>query len=616
MLQKTRKMLGWASFLTGLSILIFILNHVNSCTRETRVIEQQKTVVVDKPLPECDGVPVGEVRNGQCVAPLTGKTTEVCTASGWVLVEDCTNAPPPPPPDGCIAFESARPILDEFCVRCHSPLSGFEGAKSWSEKIKTRIGFPLEDPRHMPPQSQEQPSPEIRGKIENWINGGSKETCDVTPPPPPTPILLGFDYVEASLFKSSIVQKDATQNRTRWLIATHKYNEGGEAAVKLWVAAAEKAINSVSVSKSALVRLKPADEKKTIWYFDLDDAGLNVDDWKLIEQEAEIKIVSETDLGRAIRDIVGTDSPWMHIDNFVDTTQKNPKVYYALTRTPATQAALQLKLGVDSAGELTNLEALFIGTNRSPIALEKNRLLVRFKSDAGFWWESFDTLDDGNKESNLSEFPLIAGTGSKKLYDFEASEVIYTLPNGMHGYALYNDKGDLQNAAPLNIVADNRGGPLGPEIKVGISCHKCHAGGVLLAVDEIRDHVTRNAAQFLRADVDRVLALYHAKGFNDAQFTLDNSDFSRPLAALGADPANDPINLVEDYNLSVWSAKKFADYLFLSEADLKTLLNQSPTGQAQLGGLLTGNSVTYGQLRDAFAQVTADMGVFQERLGQ
>lgn len=106
----------------------------------------------------------------------------------------------------------------------------------------------------------------------------------------------------------------------------------------------------------------------------------------------------------------------------------------------------------------------------------QNRQLYRFGTIAGAWWESRDVSDPtgrGNAVQNLDAEFLP-----------EAFEVIFSRPNGLQGYGLLNDKGELQKTAPDRIASDKLSPSNDRRVHVGISCVRCHKEDGLRPFDD------------------------------------------------------------------------------------------------------------------------------------
>jgi hypothetical protein len=74
----------------------------------------------------------------------------------------------------------------------------------------------------------------------------------------------------------------------------------------------------------------------------------------------------------------------------------------------------------------------------------------------------------------------------------------------------------------------------------------------------------------------------------------------------------DPVNLARDRLLLDWNIEQLASFLFLSVDDFKTKLKQSAQGQAQVGQLLSGGTITFDQLVQSLPVLIADLRLFEE----
>ena len=94
----------------------------------------------------------------------------------------------------------------------------------------------------------------------------------------------------------------------------------------------------------------------------------------------------------------------------------------------------------------------------------------------GAWLSVTHDPDDGNEDSFANAMKSLI-----KIKD-KARETIYVLPNGLHGFALFNGEGALQREAPLNVVGAEpayhaRSGAVKPHsmrLQPGVSCINCH----------------------------------------------------------------------------------------------------------------------------------------------
>lgn len=259
-------------------------------------------------------------------------------------------------------------------------------------------------------------------------------------------------------------------------------------------------------------------------------------------------------------------------------------------------------------------KALAAGTTIKAVDLAKN--LIQLSAPALANTNNDPLTVTPNK--NLFQDPLLDGTGGQELFNADASEVIYQLQNGMQGYALFDNNGNLLNAAATNVVIDT----LSPVSDAGAinnanSCTRCHQGGMIPMVDQILSSVTANASHFQANDVQLVKAFYQSPGSNAALFKADNAQFSKALRTLGIDPNQpDPQNVLTDSFLLNWSAKQAASFLFLTPDQFTSCLQSSATAQQQIGALLTpGGTVGFTQFTSVLQQLISDCNLFKDPVG-
>ena len=116
---------------------------------------------------------------------------------------------------------------------------------------------------------------------------------------------------------------------------------------------------------------------------------------KAIEDaDKNINIVDNTSKGLVLQTLLGTKKPWLHADNFVDVTFRNSDLYYDLVDVPAKLVDLQKQIGANIERDLAALQNInFIGSNSSPIAEQKNRLIFRglqARSLNSYFWLTAD----------------------------------------------------------------------------------------------------------------------------------------------------------------------------------------------------------------------------------
>lgn len=501
------------------------------------------------------------------------------------------------------------PIISEKCSSCHTGFDTFSIAQAKADQYITRTSLADNDPQRMP-KSPSAPLDQVdKDKLKEWKTGGLLETCqdsDVNNNPH-----IDLDDVESSILQDLDSQPSASQLESRYLIISNKSNEKALPSVlSQFSHGVSKASNSISFARDIVLPVS-VDEFSTVFRIFLKDLKLAAADWALIEAGDPLNFESFTNKGALIKQLTGARKPWLIIDSFAFTSNQAP-TYYALRKLPAKEQELFVQLGVDVNQELADFTALFLGFANSPISLNKNRLLTRFDSNDGAIFITFDTDNRlVSEDRNLFSHPLLKSASGKANFVSDASELIFSLPNQLHGYYLSNAKGDRQNAAPLTVVSDNVS-PFSPEIKSSLSCLRCHNAGYIPAKDEIRAHVIENAVTFSLDDVEFVELFYREP---ESVFKSDNAKYAIALSQMGISASDvDPINLVADNLRRNQDAKSVAALLLLTEDEFLEGLSRSAEGREQVGSLLTGGTITFQQLIASLPILIRDLRLFQNPL--
>lgn len=547
-----------------------------------------------------DGLKVGETKEESCASGETGKKVLVCKITGQPsVIVSSTCASEPPPSCGKVTFEEdLKPVLSQNCATCHPGFGAYEVATQRIDEWVRRISLASEDPRRMPRKPNAELNQGDKDIFQAWKRDGlvrSKAECQSTN----NGVTLDQDYIESELLQD-IKKVDGTDREfIRWAIVSHKLNQGLE--MPLGKDAVDKALNSIVEKERAITLTSYVDQKKTILRFDLRSFGLDQRDWGFIEQfDNAIDLESFTDAGKSLKLITNSRKPWLHFENLLDLLNQ-PRLYHFFLNIPQTEQELLKKLGVDYAADLANLDATLLGNNDSTLTSQRNRLISRHESLDGYYYKTYDTgALNGDAQRNLYAFPLLKETGSLKIFRFQASEVIFSLPNGAQAYVLFDKLGNRLNEAGLEFVRnlESQVAPA-PVIQTAISCHQCHANGLNIAKDEIRAHVEAHQDEFGVNDVIRVKSLYKGQASLSAMFNVDNKRFANFLKAVGITPGSkDPINVWRDDLLFNWDENKLAAFLFLPLVKLRECVNGSETLRTAIGQILTGGYVTFDQLKE------------------
>lgn len=539
---------------------------------------------------------------------------EKATSNPPPVVTNPTPTPTPPLPPECLKVtfdKDLKPLVAKACADCHAPFVDYNQAVQRIDEWVRRIDLSSEDPRRMPKKPRAELSREEKAIFLKWREDGLiKENSDCTPVPGGSTILL--KEIEGSLLNDIKKVESSDRPFIRYLIASHKF-EGTSFSPK---ASVDKALNSLVAKERAMTLASYVDQKKSIYRIDIRSFELSRNDWELIEAADRFDFVSNTDDGRTLKLLTATRKPWLHFDNFVDLVNE-PRLYYEFLGIPKTQRELVDKLGVDYAQDLRNLDATLMGNNDSLLTTQKNRLVSRHDSLDGFYYQSYDILPAGvDPTKNLYAFPFLKEVGSPRTFRFDASEVLFSLVNGLMGAALYDKNGNRIEVADTNIVVDSESPvPPRPAIAAGISCHRCHANGINPIKDEIRLHVLAHADEFGVDDTERVKSLYKGQASLNAIFKVDNRLFQEALVKLGITPGSkDPINMARDELRLNWNDQKLASFLFLPLEELRTCVNSSDEGRTRIGQILQGGSVTYDEILGVLKFLKRDCRLFDERI--
>lgn len=576
------------------------------------------------PAARCGDLELGESIAEACPAGPEQKLS-VCTVDGLKVVRDCGGVTEPPP-DDCdetTAFDAVQPTLTRDCKGCHAGYDTYATAKGKIREFIRRMELGSDNPQSMPRGARKSPAErtDYVAPFKAWERDGLLERCDDgnAGGGEPAPRLYDQDYLESTVLADVSAVGDVANRRTyRYLDALDRLNAGAQEELATWERGASKGLNSISFERKLVKPLKLADG---IYRIDLDDYGLNAAEWRFIEDADKLDLESKTAKGQTLQVLLGTRKPILSVSAFLEATQRNSLVYYALTDTPPKFDDYTDKFGMAFDEDLEDADTTFIGVADS-ILSPHNRLIARVRSAFGRAYGTFDTgpLDRGQgavRAKNLVQFPLLDGTGTRAPFFFEASEWIAPLPNGLFHYALFNAAGVLQQVAPVDVVADNESARrgLGAEIRAPGSCHRCHGPGYLPREDIIRAHVIANARDFA-ADYELILERYRPARENAAAFDEDNETFHDALAELDIDPTQpDPINGVLDEFLTQWTLRKLAAYLKLSEAEMVACIDRSPAGSAELGAVVTG-AVTYDQVVLTLPALIDDCDLLEDPVGQ
>jgi hypothetical protein len=179
-----------------------------------------------------------------------------------------------------------------------------------------------------------------------------------------------------------------------------------------------------------------------------------------------------------------------------------------LAAIPTTEKRLEQLLDLDTDRNLRDGKALRISVEMSRVS-RNHRVLERHQfrgrpelydqSRAYAYWRTHDFASrDGRK--NVFQFPR-GSEAHEEGFERDGGEMIFELPNGLHGYMIVNRSGGRLDRAPLSVVQnDDRSDPAFPAIENGRSCMMCHDVGIKLAEDSLLPEIV---AEWSRRRPDR-----------------------------------------------------------------------------------------------------------------
>jgi hypothetical protein len=522
-----------------------------------------------------------------------------------------------------------QPPLTQMCGSCHGdPGSGncqggvCIGTLSMTQLIDSGLivpGDPDSSPLYEAIASGAMPPPGFSPRpSEGFIEGLRQYILRIQPLPVlcDNPI-VSWDQLYRDIEADLLSQPEGDRPFLRYVSLANQL-AAGACAEELDVtrAAFSKLLNSVSrgAAIQAPTLLSDALNTGSLYRIDLRDYRLDTsagpfivngasfeDGWDAIVASDYYAVELEGPNADAAVVQSGTPVPVLFADSLIDVASVG-EVYYGLVGVPATQAELLASLGVDREAGLEQGTSVLAATTTTPIA-SGQRLVVRNpQASAGrYYYERFDLAASTSASGRVIDDPLGFNAG-----DEEGSQALFSLPNGLLGYASFDADGSRLDDAPT--LFDPAQLPRDPEslepsrpIEVGVSCMGCHERGVLSLADEAREHALENpdaigdAAEAAGFSFDDVLDLYPPTAELQQIVEADSAPYLAALSAAGA-----PVNGTEPiaqafvrFDADV-DARVVASVLLLPVADFLPRVNELDPA---LSGLDNGFKVD----RDDFA---------------
>ncbi|MCS6977981.1 MAG: WD40 repeat domain-containing protein [Gemmatales bacterium] len=522
-------------------------------------------------------------------------------------------------PDRETKAERALDVLRSHCYRCHGEKGSAKGGMGYildRERLissgKVIAGKPdaspllqaIQEGRMPPPGSASRPDDEEIRILQTWIGEGAPSWAS------PTPRVWISQADVQEMILDDLMRMDRRARRfQRYFTLTHLHNAGAsEEELGIYRQALAKLVNSLSWHPK-ITRPVPIDPAQTILRIDLRDFQWDANLWNRILSEYPYGLVPDSGTGRAVCIATSSRLPMVRADWFLATASR-PPLYHDLLQLPTTAAELERQLRLDVAQNILQERVARAGFTDSGVS-RNNRMIERHYAVHGAYWKTYDfeavpqnLVERQNllpDRRNLFAFPLGPGF-AERTFQHVGGEIIFNLPNGLHGFMLVDALGNRIDKGPIAIVSD----PNRPDraVETGISCFSCHVSGILFKDDQIRDHVARNPAAFSATEAELVSSLYVPRETMRRLMTEDAERYRQAVEKTGAGVQNpEQINVCTRRYESSLDLRAAASEVDMQPEELAKLIRQSELLSRNLGGLaVPGGTVS----REVFVQAFAD----------
>ncbi|HEY8271998.1 MAG TPA: heparin lyase I family protein [Pseudobdellovibrionaceae bacterium] len=527
---------------------------------------------------------------------LDGFTRETVSPTPAPIPTPNPSPTPTPPPATNALADRVQKILIAKCVNCHNVqmpsgnVSNLTSARVLLEKGLVTKGNATTSRLYQVVATNQMPlgialDEASKKDIADWINAGAPEFTSNLPQPTPTPPLpdptripqsvLDLAADEETIYQD--LQQIAAETRafTRYIVITQNYNSTGilTAQKALFAKGISKTLNSLHWKNtiSIPVALNP---ESTALRIDLRNYDLTAAEWSQITATYPyLNQLKASSRWNAIVSATKSTKPIVRGDWFVQQVLQ-PTLYKQLLEIPENIQTLETRLGVNAEERLRSGAAIRAGLKDSGVSFS-NRIAERYESSYGAYWKSYDFISsDGNQ--NIFRNPLgpVLDNFSQGIgFVHNGGEMIFTLPNGLHGYALTSATGNYLNTAPPEIVIDtSRADKL---VTNGSSCFTCHTQGLIPFEDEISAASNRGHL-FNNKQLTAINRLYIGKTKLEETFNKDMAAYVDALDKLQISPdSGEPVSTVNLFYARNLQIKDIAAELQLSVTDLRKYLESS-----------------------------------------
>ncbi len=233
--------------------------------------------------------------------------------------------------------------------------------------------------------------------------------------------------------------------------------------------------------------------------------------------------------------------------------------YSQLLLHPALESDFYKRVGADIRFVDATVQARHGGAViRSDVA-RHNRELQVIPAAFGDVWRTFDFADAGKPDKDVQ----LALAGKVK---HDGREIIYRLPNGLHGYYLADGKGTQVAVVPQAIALDMRAGTSHPIVDRNVAnahkCVSCHGveSGLIPFSDQVSAGITAEGVKLVTLSDDyrklvirnRELREYYLTDLG-ARIGASNLAYAAAVKALtGLDPAGNADGFMVAFDTYTW----------------------------------------------------------------
>jgi hypothetical protein len=177
--------------------------------------------------------------------------------------------------------------------------------------------------------------------------------------------------------------------------------------------------------------------------------------------------------GASLAGLTGTKVPWLFVDDFVAAVSKGD-LYYGLLGLPSTLSELRQRWAPGPV-------VYRAGFENSGVSYSTR--VVEWRGDPDnpgrSYWETMDFQTD-LRGARIYDDPLG--------FQSDASEAMFSLPNGLFGFFLADAEGQRVTQSPLSPLTIVDPMQQDSVTRNAISCFSCHNGGLINFTDVMRSH--------------------------------------------------------------------------------------------------------------------------------